>query len=177
MALDLKRARTACTAGRMTPKDGSMQTQDIPQGYCQCGCGAQVRNRYLPGHCNRGRVQYLVDEQTGCWNWQLYVDDRGYGRCKKDRAHREYYRRHVGPIPEGTELDHLCRNKRCVNPDHLEPVTHAENVRRGQRAKLSRADVQMVRESKETGAELARMLGVTKEAIYAIRKGKTWSDG
>ena len=53
-------------------------------------------------------------------------------------AHRVYYERHVGPVPEGLELDHLCRNPGCVNPEHLEPVTHAENIRRGYQAKRER---------------------------------------
>ena len=58
----------------------------------------------------------------------------GYGTFwyegKKVRAHRFAYERFVGRIPEGLELDHLCRVTRCVNPDHLEPVTRAENLRR-----------------------------------------------
>lgn len=58
----------------------------------------------------------------------------GYGTFwldgRKVRAHRFSYERFVGPIPDGLELDHLCRNTRCVNPEHLEPVTRAENLRR-----------------------------------------------
>lgn len=70
-----------------------------------------------------------------CWDWQGYVCPAGYGRVKIDgrahQAHRWTYQQLVGPIPDGLVLDHLCRNRRCCNPDHVEPVTDAENVRRG----------------------------------------------
>lgn len=81
--------------------------------------------------------QYVDKQPNGCWLWTGYLDGKGYGflrltRSRKTvRAHRLAYEALVGPIPEGMELDHLCRIIRCVNPDHLEPVTHAENVRRG----------------------------------------------
>lgn len=74
-----------------------------------------------------------------CWVWTASLNSMGYGqlmvveapgRRRPNRAHRLAYELTVGPIPEGLELDHLCCNKRCVNPAHLEPVTHAENVRR-----------------------------------------------
>jgi hypothetical protein len=73
---------------------------------------------------------YIVDE-SGCWIWQRYINRHGYGRLARggkrgtprQLAHRWYYERLVGPIPDGLELDHLCRNRACVNPDHLEPVT------------------------------------------------------
>lgn len=72
---------------------------------------------------------------NGCMEWTAYVGENGYGRFYVDGrgalAHRWSYQFHVGSIPEGLVIDHLCRNTRCVNPDHLEPVTTAENVRRG----------------------------------------------
>lgn len=76
-------------------------------------------------------------EPTGfCWNWTGCVVVAGYGRFGVGNgvvanAHRWAYEYLVGPIPEGADLDHLCRNRACVNPDHLEPVTRGDNVLRG----------------------------------------------
>lgn len=79
-----------------------------------------------------------VEFSVNCWEWQGYRM-RGYGqfaltRRKTVRAHRLAYELMVGPIPDGLTLDHLCRNKACVNPAHLEPVTSQENVRRSPNA-------------------------------------------
>lgn len=69
-----------------------------------------------------------------CWEWQGARDAFGYGRMtyqgRNQRVHRLVWIHLVGPVADGMELDHLCRNKSCANPDHLEPVTHAENMRR-----------------------------------------------
>lgn len=75
--------------------------------------------------------EYSVDDATGCWNWMGYIRVEGYGSTNGEMAHRAVYRQRVGPIPDGLDLDHLCRNRRCVNPEHMEPVTHRENMLRG----------------------------------------------
>lgn len=70
-----------------------------------------------------------------CWLWEGYVSKEGYGYStfegKGRIAHRHVYELLVGPIPKGLQLDHLCRVRNCVNPDHLEPVTPRENLMRG----------------------------------------------
>jgi hypothetical protein len=72
---------------------------------------------------------------NGCWVWVAARDNHGYGRYGIDgraaTAHRVAYQTLVGPIPDGLHLDHLCRVRACVNPEHLEPVTCRENVLRG----------------------------------------------
>lgn len=73
---------------------------------------------------------------SGCWQWDQYTDLDGYGTLKHGagtiRAHRWSYEALIGPIPTGLVIDHLCRNRGCVNPEHLEPVTVRENNVRGQ---------------------------------------------
>lgn len=76
-----------------------------------------------------------VDATGVCWLWTAHRDPNGYGRFRLDGAirpaHRVAYELLVGPIPEGLTLDHLCRIRHCVNPDHLEPVSRRVNTLRG----------------------------------------------
>lgn len=80
-----------------------------------------------------------IDSTTGCWLWTGGIDSYGYGRIygygAPILAHRCVYEILVGPIPDRLTLDHLCRIKRCVNPDHLEPVSLAVNIRRAAAAR------------------------------------------
>jgi HNH endonuclease len=81
--------------------------------------------------------KHIAIEQNGCWLWQRAKDWDGYGLFKiyprMLRAHRWAYEEFIGPIADGLQIDHLCRNKSCVNPDHLEVVTPLENTQRGAR--------------------------------------------
>jgi hypothetical protein len=74
------------------------------------------------------------DEETGCWMWQGKSNNKGYPYIRSGGKvllpYRVLYEHAVGPIPEGFEMDHLCRTPMCVNPQHVEPVTHRENMRR-----------------------------------------------
>jgi adenine-specific DNA methylase len=89
----------------------------------------------------RIEAKSIPEPNSGCWLWVAKVSRDGYGRLGvrvagrahtvPKLAHRLSYEAFVGPIPEGLELDHLCRVRCCVNPRHLEPVSRAENVRRG----------------------------------------------
>jgi hypothetical protein len=121
---------------------------------CECGCGRDagvyrkegVRGqprRFIHGHNGRRPILSRIFEKvdvhpSGCWDWQGSLNPRGYGkvgtggRHGTGLVHRVVYELFVGSIPDGLTIDHLCANKRCVNPMHLEPVTAEENHRRGQ---------------------------------------------
>lgn len=167
-------------------------------GLCMCGCGnpapiaKQTNHRlghirgeavcYISGHnYPRQITTWTVDPETGCWNWDGRWEG-GYGRLFVDgrhvMAHRWVYEQIKGTILEGDEPDHLCRNQRCVNPDHLEPVSHAVNVQRGALAKLTAEDVVSIRALADTmtQVELASRFGVTQVNISLILRRKTWTN-
>lgn len=83
----------------------------------------------------------VKEDEHGCWIWTGYCKPAGYGQITpgKDEWHSRTAYTHViayhflvGPVPEGKQLDHLCRVRRCCNPEHLEPVTSGVNTKRGQ---------------------------------------------
>lgn len=113
---------------------------DLPhraRGFCDKHYQAtRIRRRKAVGPTRdeyiRGRI---VITPSDCWTWTMSLNV-GYGRATfqgiAQSAHRFSYETYVGPIPDGLVIDHLCRNTACVNPDHLEPVTDAVNIARGE---------------------------------------------
>lgn len=103
-----------------------------------CGCLRADSNRVKKCHPSlreRFTDSFTPSDESSCWLWQKTIARHGYGiimnKGKRIYAHRLSYETHVGPIPEGLTIDHLCRVRSCVNPKHLEPVTRGENARRG----------------------------------------------
>ena len=80
-------------------------------------------------------MQRIEEDSAGCWNWVGHKNIDGYGIISiKDRpkyAHRIAYEEFVGPVDDGKFIDHICRNRICVNPEHMESVTSRENTLRG----------------------------------------------
>lgn len=92
--------------------------------------------------------KYVVNADTGCWQWTASTSNKRdkwvYGlisvRGALQMAHRVMYELARGPVPDGLELDHVCRNTRCINPDHLEAVTHKENIARSANFQASKTE-------------------------------------
>lgn len=179
------------------------RTGPNPSGLCMCGCGQPTKlapqtqaskgwikgtpMRFLRGHGfvrsgNRWRVEDRGYE-TPCWIWQLTTSN-GYGRSY-DRARQRPIRAHIaayvaanGPVPAGLQIDHLCRQRACVNPAHLEAVTPAENTRRGSKTKLRATDVSALRvialNTTLSHAAIADLFGVSRGHVRDIVRGKRW---
>jgi hypothetical protein len=136
-----------CTHVSLTEAESKRHRNGHPRADRVLTCGICGRvfgsgyggayTRHIQAHANaeanfwRNVVQ---DDETGCWEWQASKIWAGYPRftvCHKHiLAYRFAYELLEGSVPEGLELDHLCRNPGCVNPGHLEPVTRRENMDR-----------------------------------------------
>lgn len=93
---------------------------------------------------------YYIDG-NGCWIWDHSLDTDGYGRYGKIRMFKHMYKKYVGAIPEGLVLDHLCHNRKCIYPGHLEPATLAENIRRQKNVKLNWNKVNEIKKLNKEG--------------------------
>ena len=175
-----------------------------PSGLCMCGCRefAPVAKsnrrevgyikgqtiRYISGHENRknGPIMYIKEDRgykTKCWIWQWCLSYKGYGVVSKVRdpsglAHVWMYKKYGGIIPEGLQLDHLCKVKCCVNPEHLEPTTNAENCRRSKKTRLTHEIVYDLRKMREeTGLsyeKLGVVFGINRTTAWQICSGLRW---
>lgn len=118
--------------------------------------------------------------ETDCWIWAYAVNSNGYGHLRKDKkiieAHKFMYEQIIGKVPANCELDHVCKNKLCVNPTHLEPVSHAENCRRGKQTKLTKENVKEIRRlsAKLSHQKIADKFKVSRQSISLILQGKRW---
>jgi hypothetical protein len=121
--------------------------------------------------------------KTLCWIWILSKDSKGYAQMwdknyqKLRRGHRVFYEQAFGPTE--FQLDHLCRVRDCVNPDHLEPVTNAVNTQRGARAKLDPSVIESIFSMYADGAtqrQIGDSLGVHNGTISRVLAKKRWGN-
>jgi hypothetical protein len=170
-----------------------------------CGCGENApiatktsvywgymrghAKKFLKGHSARVVQKHYWDDSlweerslgyiTTCHYWLGTKDPLGYGRLgSRQLAYRVSWERINGPVPSGLELDHLCRNPSCVRPDHLEAVTHQENLRRGKNAKIN-MDIAKEMRSLYTGGvtqvEIAAHFNVEKRTVWAVVNNRRWT--
>lgn len=170
---------------------------------CACGClqpfigGDEWRDGMLRNHGEASRIpntpSYLVEDRgykTPCWVWQGVLNKWGYAKLKRNTrtiaGHRLFYLAYTGSLPEGPasgpfrmQLDHLCRVRKCVNPEHLEPATCVENIKRWLVPSLDIAGVhEAVRLYAEghSQAKVASMIGVQQGSVSRILRGVRWKE-
>ncbi len=137
---------------------------------CRSGCPTQDHESW--GACDTSRFLDKVELTEDCWNWKN-PNSRGYGIFswygRNLGAHRVGWYLHHGSWPE-QELDHLCRNRACVNPDHLEDVDHKTNVRRGTAGSKKQAHCKRGHDDwyvrKDNGERQCRTCGTLKKREY-----------
>lgn len=173
------------------------------QGYCRKhyywsrrhGVIHARRRPDTPDEASRFHALYRIDE-SGCWLWQGTIGFDGYpvfvdDRARNVRATRFSYELTHGPLPSGQVIRHRCDTPPCVNPAHLLPGTHADNVQdcvarnrnafgeKNGRRKLSRAEVDEIRARWSLGGvtqrQLADEFGLTQSGISRVVSGENWS--
>lgn len=144
----------------------------------------------IPGRLLQVFAAYVdVGALDACWNWEGKRDGHGYGilQCSIDcvrtntSPHRVAYILEFGAVPEGMVIDHLCRTRLCCNPQHLEVVTNAENIRRGSVGhhlrKVTKDEADEIRRRYAAGGVLQRELaveyGLTQSGVSSIISGRS----
>ena len=124
---------------------------------------------------------YRKNPDTGCWDFTRKTQWNGYGRVciesKRYMAHRFFYEKEHGKIDPALVLDHLCSNRSCVNPSHLEAVPQRINARRGRATKLNSGQVHDIRRlyaQGKTQTAISKQFGVGQDAISRIVRHESW---
>lgn len=152
---------------------------DPDRKYCSRECFRNARS-----NARSFDSFYMPEPNSGCWIWMGAasgaVRSHNYGTWRGRKAHRVAYETAKGPIPFGLELDHLCRNTLCVNPDHLDPVTRRVNVERQPKVIAARSATLCANGHPWTpentyrhpaqGSRICRSCTRAAAARYAIRK-------
>lgn len=151
-----------------------------PAGPALCGtiCTMQTYSNIIPSRLCR----YTITND-GCWEWAGALNSQGYGvvrwEGRQKYIHRVIFDLVKGPIPQGHHIDHTCRNRRCMNPEHLEAVTKQENDRRRPGTKVDPSMVRAIRRLAAegmTGVAIAARFGLSQNHTSAILNGRYWAD-
>lgn len=159
----------------------------MKQTFCSRDCSSKSRALGRDAILKR-----YVLSPSGCWEWSLYRDKKGYGRMSEHMGevltHRISYLHHVGPIPNGLHVLHRCDNPCCINPNHLFLGTNLDNsndkIAKGRargavgakncKAKLSEEDIVKIRNDPRSGSVIGREYGMSQPMISAIKRRVFW---
>lgn len=156
---------------------------------CVCGCLQPLGSYYLErihGHWPvlESGPHYDIEDRgykTSCWVWNRATNVWGYSKIKRYRrtmaAHRLFYEAYIGLIPSELDIDHLCRVRLCVNPEHLEAVTMVENIHRGLVTKLSpevASEIRQLVSAGESQHAVGARFGICQAHVSRIMQGRVW---